>query len=119
MINAGGNVSLEVVLKDLFKHSAVYSSVESSLVLTIVKPIKIFLDEQYYYPGSTVKTISILGFSRVRWTESSVYMQYTYYLPKYREIYGTRLRPVVYREIFNWISSSWNTQFLFQLSTSI
>ncbi len=59
----------------------------------MVKPIKIFLDDPYYYPGSTVKgsvlvsadkpkqyvdiTISILGFSRVRWTESSVYKQYT------------------------------------------
>ena len=101
MINAGGNVLVEVVPKDLFKHSFVYSSVESSLVLTMVKPIKIFLDDLYYYPGSTVKgsvlvsadkpkqyidiTISILGLSRVRWTESKQRISIIMYNAKQNE----------------------------------
>ncbi len=59
----------------------------------MVKHIKIILDESCYYPGSTVKgsvvvsantpkefakiTITIFGFARARWTESTGYKQHT------------------------------------------
>ncbi len=70
-------------------------------MLTMVKPIKIFLDDLYYYPGSTVKgsvlvsadkpkqyidiTISILGLSRVRWTESKQRISIIMYNAKQNE----------------------------------
>ena len=59
----------------------------------MVKPIKIILDDPYYYPGSVVKgsvlvsadkpkqyvkiSIEILGFARAKWTESNGSRTYT------------------------------------------